>query len=154
MLTIQSVDFRRELNKLGLDGRGHASAYGILGFQPSKELFQALSKRCEELFKGIKEEVIFRDVPHLAMWIKTPSKGYRTAKENCYLLNHHRVYLRYTGDLSRIEKKRGNDKYSVYSVDGIEVRCFDNDLTFEDGLILPMLEKGRPVLQLARSIEE
>ena len=152
--SIQSIDFRRELNKLGLDGRGHASAYGILGFQPSVELFQALSKRCEELFKDIKEEIIFRDVPHLAMWIKTPSKGYRTSKENCYLLNHHRVYLRYTGDISRIEKKRGNDKYSVYSVDGIEVRCFDNDLTFENGLILPMLEKGRPVLQLARSIED
>lgn len=152
--SIQSVDFRKELNKLGLDGRGHASAYGILGFQPSGELFQLLSDKCDELFSGIDETVIFREVPHLSLWMKTPSKGYRISKENCYLLNHHRVYLKYTGDLSRIEKKRGNDKYSVYSVDGIEVRCFDNELTFEDGLILPMLEKGRPVLQLARSLED
>ena len=152
--SIQSIDFRKELNKLGLDGRGHASAYGILNFQPSEQLFESLSKRCTELFADVKEEVIFRDVPHLSLWIKTPSKGYRTSKENCYLLNHHRIYLRYTGDLSRIEKKRGNDRYSIYSVDGIEVKCFNNELTFENGLILPMLEKGRPVLQLARFIDE
>ena len=87
------------------------------------------------------------------MWLRNIKKGYRVSKENCFLLNHHRIHIRYTGDISRITKKRGNEKYAIYDVDGIEVRCFDLELNFETGLILPMLEKGRPVLQLAKEIE-
>lgn len=151
--SIQSVDFRKELNVTGIDGRGHASAYGILNFSKDVSLWNEISNICDRLFSNISEKVVFQDVPHLGMWIRSPLKGYRISKNNCYLLNHHRIYLKYTGDISRIEKKRGNDKYSIYSVDGIEVRCFDNELTFEDGLILPMLEKGRPVLQLAKKLK-
>ena len=55
--------------------------------------------------------------------------------------------------MTTITKKRGNEKYAIYDVDGIEVRCFDLNLNFETGLILPMLEKGRPVLQLAKELE-
>lgn len=150
--SIQSIDFRRELNKLGIDGRGHASAYGILNFQEDFDLFERVSKRCTELMDSIDESLTYRDVAHLGLWMRDRKKGYRTSRENCYLLNHHRVYLRYTGDLDSIVKKRGNDKYAVYQVDGIEVRCFDLELSFADGLILPMLEKGRPVLQLAEKL--
>lgn len=150
--SIQTIDFRRELNKVGLDGRGHASAYGILNFRYDLDLFEKISDRVSELLEDYDDTVNFIEVPHLSMWIRTPSKGYRTSKKNCYMLNHHRTYIRYTGDISKIHKKRGNDKYAVYSVDGIEVRSFDLDLDFETGLILPMLEKGRPVLQLAKAL--
>ena len=116
------------------------------------DLFEKISDRVSELLEDYDDTVNFIEVPHLSMWIRTPSKGYRTSKKNCYMLNHHRTYIRYTGDISKIQKKRGNDKYAVYSVDGIEVRSFDLDLDFETGLILPMLEKGRPVLQLAKAL--
>ena len=87
------------------------------------------------------------------MFMRDPRKGYRISKENCFLLNHHRVHIKYTGSIENITKKRGNEKYAIYDVDGIEVRCFDLELNFETGLILPMLEKGRPVLQLATSVD-
>lgn len=152
--SIQTVDFRRELIKVGVDGRGHASAYGIIGFEKDFELFDRISEVCTELFEGITDSVTFVDVPHLGIWMRNPRRGYRISRNNCYLLGHHRTYLRYTGSPDAIHKKRGNDKYAVYEVNGIEVRTFDVALTFEDGLILPMLEKGRPVLQLARKISD
>lgn len=150
--SVQSVDFRRELNAFGIDGRGHASAYGILNFSKDEDLWKKISNRCTKLFEQVDESLTYKEVAHLGMWMRDRKKGYRISKENCYLLNHHRVYLKYVGDLSKIEKKRGNDKYAVYQVDGIEVRCFNLDLDFETGLILPMLEKGRPVLQLAERL--
>lgn len=150
--SVQSVDFRRELNRFGIDGRGHASAYGILNFSKDFEKFARIAKRCEELFETVSDKVPVKEVGHLGMWMRDRKKGYRTSKENCYLLNHHRVHLRYVGDISQIEKKRGNDKYAIYTVDGIDVKCFDLELNFETGLILPMLEKGRPTLQLVRGM--
>lgn len=151
--SIQTVDFRKSLNDFGIDGRGHAAAYGILNFEKDEELFKKISDRCSQLFEGVSTEVPYITVGHLGMWLRDIKKGYRVSKENCFLLNHHRIHIRYTGDISRITKKRGNEKYAIYDVDGIEVRCFDLELNFETGLILPMLEKGRPVLQLAKEIE-
>lgn len=151
--SVQTIDFRKSLNDFGIDGRGHAAAYGILKFSKDEELFERISERCAQLFQGVSMEIPTINVSHLGMWMRDPRKGFRTSNNNCYLLNHHRVHIKYTGDLENITKKRGNEKFAIYEVDGIEVRCFDLELNFKTGLILPMLEKGRPVLQLATSIE-
>ena len=151
--SVQTIDFRKSLNDFGIDGRGHAAAYGILNFSENEELFKKISDRCIELFDGVTLEVPQIRVGHLGMFMRDPRKGYKISKENCFLLNHHRVHIKYTGSIDNITKKRGNDRYAIYDVDGIEVRCFDLELNFKTGLILPMLEKGRPVLQLATSVE-
>ena len=102
-------------------------------------------------------------------------KGNQIAKENCYVRDIHRTYLKYTGDnivtvretfhmeelsqealasgikpdvVSRgisyryVRDKNGDPKrkYAEYVVEGFKIKSFG--ATIQEGLILPILEKG------------
>lgn len=151
--SIQAVDFRRELKKLGLDGHGHANAFGIYGFSEDYEFLSKIANRVSELVAGVETDVKYIEVSHLGLLVRDPRKGLRLCKENSFKLSHNMVHIKYTGDTSRIEKVRGSDRYAVYKVDGIEVRSFDLDLNFDNAYILPILERGRPVFQLSKEVK-
>lgn len=146
--SIQDIDFRRELIKIGIDGRGHASAYGILNFRKRKSLFNKASEVCTELFKKHTFKVEFYDIDSsLSMWVRS-KQGYQLAKENSFRLSHNRIYLRFRGLPHQVKRLQGNDKYAIYDITGAAVRTFSPELDIADGLILPMLERGNVTLQL------
>lgn len=143
---IKRASFRGNIN--GLNYRegllkkftclGHSSAFGIKGMIPSKALFKECNKICSniEVNSNWSRKVI--EVVNMSLFVN--KNAYEVAEDNIYCLTQNRTYIKYTGN--NIERKRSGANYAEYLVNGIPVKCFDPKITFEDGLILPILDRG------------
>lgn len=143
---VSRASFRGRINGLGyLDrlvervyGVGHESAFGIKEFEPSEELLNWVDATvgCVEKDSNYKRRV--KNVSNLSMFVLNGGK--HIGLDNSYSLSQNWTYLKYTG--SNIKKKRSSYKCQEYNVDGVSILCFDKNLNFENGLILPMVERG------------
>ena len=121
-----------------VNGIGHGPAFGIRGLKPSKELFQKINEECKSLEENEDFSVGYITTKNLSMTAN--QRGYDIGVDNMYCLSQHRQYIKYNG--TNIKKHRTGAKYTEYSIDGVLVMCFDNDLKPEEDLIMPILERG------------
>lgn len=133
---INGNDYRKALEGI-IEGVGHPSAFGIKNLIPSNPLFERINNICQDLDNGKSARGAVIDVSNLSFFSSRDAK--RVGTENAYCLAQNRTYVRYTGN--GIQKKRSGANYQEYSIDGIAVMCFDKTVDFNNGLILPILER-------------
>ena len=145
-LFVKRASFRGHINGLDYQGAlfelfqclGHKSAFGIKGIVPSKETFKRANKLCSlvEEDSGYIRKVI--NVVNMSMFVNR--NAYEIAEDNLYALSQNKTYIKYVG--TDIQNKRSGANYKEYSVNGIPVKCFDLKKDFDNGLILPTLDRG------------
>lgn len=140
---LDNVDYLSIFRKHGVKAEGHKNAFGVLPM-PIKDIdFDALSKdiRDEELAKSSKMyEGRVIQVQNLSMYTKGANA--KVAEYNNYVRDTGRVYLRYAGDNVKVEQR---GKMWMYMIDGVQVKSFDESVNLNNGLILPILERGEYV---------
>lgn len=146
---INGLDYRSKLLKI-INGVGHGSAFGIKSLIPSKKLFLEANKICSDVEVDSNHVTDITEVLNLSFF--AVRNGFEYGEYNMYCLTQHRKYIKYTG--KNIEKHRSGANYIEYSVDGLPVMCFDVSLNFENGLILPINERGNLALYLEAGVEE
>lgn len=137
------VDYLSILRKHGFDAEGHKNAFGVKSVDFSKVDLVALNEEIRQAEHGY-EERKYRNrilpVNNLSFFLQ--SKEVKIADYNNYVRDPSRLFIKYTG--SNIERhKRG--KVIDFTLDGVQVLCFDEDLTVENSLILPVKERGNYV---------
>lgn len=138
---VNGLNYLKAVTKDGLiDGVGHEPAFGIIRINTTEEVFREVGRRCIEVESGNenKRKIIY--VNNMSMFVG--EKGYNVAMENCFCLSQNRTYLKFTGDKEDIVKKRSGARYTEYSINGVSVMCFDDNLKPDKDLILPMLERN------------
>ena len=146
---INGLDYQKVLNNIGdvgkgIVGVGHHSAFGIKHLNPSKGLFSELNNAFEELEKNSNYKKKIIPVENLSFFVSRNGKA--IGEENMYMLSQNKTYVKYMG--TNIQKKNGYTSAQEYIVDGISVMCFDSNVNFDNGLILPMQERGNLRLYL------
>lgn len=116
---------------------GHPPAFGVISMKIDDDLFRKLSEICNNLENENTYVRKVKEVKNLAMFMN--STGNKIAVDNMYCLSRNRTYVKYTGKNIKIRRK--GKTYTEYMVDGLQVMCFDNDLNFDTGLILPIKER-------------
>lgn len=137
---INGIDYQSALGGL-FECVGHKSAFGIKGLRANKETFMKANSICRLLEEKTNYTKKVIEVPNLAMF-----NSKKLAEDNMYCLSQNRTYIKYIGNV--IKNKRGGGGFMEYSVNGIPVMCFDNSVDFENGLVLPILDRGIPTFYL------
>lgn len=140
---INGLNYLKSLSKI-IHGVGHGSAFGIKELIPSKKLFSKANDICIEVEENSNYVKDVTSVVNLGMFVSR--KGFEYGEYNMYCLTQNKKYVKYNG--SRIIKKRTGAKYNEYEVDGIVVKCFDEKVNFDNGLILPINERGNLCMYL------
>lgn len=165
--------------QMGIEADGHPPAFGIKNFYPDTDMWLTLDTMIGRLEEGKALSCNIIETASLSAVMR--QKGSKLAKENCFVRDIHRTYIKYTGDnIIKIRETyhmqeispvavncgekpdvvengksykyvRGKDgkpkvKYLEYVVDGYKIKSFG--ATLENGLILPILEKGYTCLYL------
>lgn len=97
------VKYREMALSLGLDAQGHSGAFGILNFNPTKELWSRLNEAVGIADGSHTQTVKVIETSNLAFTIL--QKGLHTATENCYVRDMYRTYFKYTGSKAIILKE-------------------------------------------------
>lgn len=128
--------FRRH----GFDAEGHQNAFGVKGVNFDTLDLQALNQELAEKEAGYNQrKYLGRILEVNSLSFFSNSENSQIADHNNYVRDARRVYLRYTGsNITRQEKGRA----VLYQVDGYKVLSFEPDLDFNNGLILPVKERG------------
>lgn len=140
---INGLNFLKDLSKT-IDGVGHGSAFGIKNLIPSKKLFKTVNEICKAVEVDSNYTKDITTVMNLGMF--TTRKGREYGEYNMYCLSQNRKYVKYKG--KRIQSKRLSANYKEYEVDGIIVKCFNENTNFDNGLILPIIERGNLCMYL------
>lgn len=146
---INGLDYLSSLRGI-IHGVGHGSAFGIKSLIPSRKLFEKANEICRDVEVDSNHVTSITEVLNLSFF--ATRKGYEYGEYNMYCLTQNRKYLKYTG--KNIERHRSGANYIEYSVDGLPVMCFDIKLNFDNGLILPINERGNLALYLEAGVEE
>jgi single-stranded DNA-specific DHH superfamily exonuclease len=137
------VDYLDVFRKHGFRAEGHKNAFGVISVDFAKVDLEAMNAEIARLEHGYEErkyEGRIFEVNNLAFFLK--SKNQQFADHNNYVRDPHRVFLRYTGsNVERYQKGRAVE----FTVDGIKVMSFDQDLSLENALVLPVRERGNYV---------
>lgn len=134
------VDYLTLFRKHGFTGEGHKNAFGVMNTDISKINLDALDTEICELEKNSKKTTYdgrVIEVTNLSMYLK--GKNLEIAELNNYVRDAKRTYLKYVGSGA---KRYPKGKMWEYTIDGVTVKCFDEDLNLENGLILPLLERN------------
>lgn len=139
-----SVDYLGVFRKYGFAGRcdGHKVAFGVLPSNLSEIDFAGLSSEIGALeAEAAKHEYENRvvDVDNMSVFIHS-SMLKEIALSNIYVRDSHRMYIRYTGT-NVVRNQRGN--MYEFNIDGIVVKCFNDDITTANGYILPIYDRGQ-----------
>ena len=124
-----------------LEGRGHGSAFGIIGLMPNKKLFTEVDRICGELEESCGYEQKLQRVVNLSFFVN--GKAFNVAEDNMYKLSQNQTKLYYVGHGVVIKRKGAN--YTEYEVDGVPVMYFGlpiKDIYNNMPLITPTLERG------------
>lgn len=145
---VNGLDYLSRLVKY-VDGVGHGPAFGIRNLKPSKDLFNSINTECKLLEESTDFSVDYIKSNNLSMIAN--SKAYDIGVDNIYCLSQNRKYILYTGN--NIKEKRSGAKYKEYSIDGVSVLSFDNNLDPRKDFILPIIERGILCFYLNKSSE-
>lgn len=134
---INGIDYLKATKGL-IEGIGHQSAFGVLNLKPRKDLFKKVSDACGKIEEGYVTTNTVTPTTNLAIFANRFGRSF--ANFNMFCLAQNSKYVRYVG--SNIKVLVNGDSFQKYKVDGIEVKCFDSNLNFSNGLIFPILERG------------
>lgn len=134
---INGIDYLKATKDL-IEGIGHQSAFGVLNLKPRKDLFRKVSDACGKIEEGYVTTNTITPTTNLAIFANRFGRTY--ANFNMFCLAQNSKYVRYVG--SNIKVLVNGDSFQKYKVDGIEVKCFNSNLNFSNGLIYPILERG------------
>jgi single-stranded-DNA-specific exonuclease len=159
------VHYRTAFHSLGIDAQGHQVAFGIRDFTFTNDTWINLDAKLTFINQGHKPTVKLITASSLSYVLNAKGKiinasapdslaqgvatrGYDIAYENCFVRDMYRTYIRYTGNL--FTKMNSHKGYTEYLINGLTVKCFDDDIDPKTGLILPLLEKGYVQLYLKK----
>lgn len=108
-----NVPYLRVFRNNGLNAQGHQNAFGIIDFEPSQEIFQAIDDAVGEVEQDYVDTRDIIDVTNLAMIANKQIKMrdgqlmslYEVAQDNCYVRDNYRHFLRYLGTNYKIVKE-------------------------------------------------
>lgn len=178
-----NVDYLSKFLELGIEAKGHPTAFGITEFQPNKMLLERINECIGKIEQAHIQTTKVYEVSNLSVFLL--QKGLDIARENLYVRDMYRTYIKYKGnniqektrkykieeltleDMERgvvpdiyekqknyryIRDRKGNKKvsYIEYLIDGKLVKSFGVEI--ENGVILPILEKGYIQLYVRESI--
>lgn len=139
-----SVDYLSVFRRHGFEGHcdGHTVAFGILPSKLSDVDFGALSAEIGQLEAQAElTEYANRIVPVSNMSTFLHSDMLRDiAMTNIYVRDSYRVYLQYMGT-NAVKNVKG--KLFEFNIDGVIVKCFNDDLDTRNGHILPIYDRGQ-----------
>lgn len=137
---VNGLDYLNAINEKvdGIVGIGHPSAFGVVELNPIKEVFSKVDKVCKEVEGNNVQRLNITPTMNLSVFASNEGKKY--AEYNMYCLAQHNMYIRYLGDNIKVLKNTPN--FQNYKVDGVDVKCFDPNLNFSNGLIYPIYERG------------
>lgn len=122
---------------------GHQEAFGILSMQITQDLFKriddAITTEYATYRKEHKETAIKIKVTNLQRQIQIDKKS---VVYNAFVRNAYRVYYDCRACVYEKYKESKQKSYIEYKIDGVIVKCFNAQLTPENGLVLPMLSNG------------
>lgn len=90
-----NLDYLSAIRGLGIQAEGHPPAFGIINFNPTKELWLEIDKVVGEVDNSHKSTVTIYDVNNLSIFLM--QRGMNIANENCYVRDMFRSYIHYTG---------------------------------------------------------
>lgn len=136
------VDYLSIFQSEGFNAAGHKGAFGVLDTDLSNINWESLNAKIkkaeEEVSKNLQALKKIVKINNLSTYMN--NETYKKIPEyNSFVRSQNRIYLKYTGNNYT---KRLLGKLILYTVDNIKVKCFDEDITMENGYILPMIEKG------------
>lgn len=137
------VDYLYLLRSQGVRAEGHAGAFGILEMSNDVD-FNMINNLIAEKEFGYttrKYEGRIHEVSNLAFFVSSDMFN-EIANYNNYVRDYERIYLKYTGGLEGVERNFYGKKIE-YTIDGITVTCFDEELTLSTDLLLPLTERGQ-----------
>lgn len=146
---INGLEYRKGIMEV-IHGVGHGSAFGIKELYPSKQLFYRVNEICTEVEEDSAYCKDVTMVANLAMFVNRHGKEY--GEYNMYCLSQNRRLVKYIG--RRIVKKQLSANYHEFDVDGVIVKCFDKNVNFDNGLILPINERGNLCMYLEENVQE
>ena len=139
-----SVDYLSIFRSHGFDGYcdGHTVAFGILPYKLNNVDFEGLSAAIGEAEAAAEQTEyanrIFQ-VNNMSTYLH--SDMLRTlAMTNIYVRDSHRVYIQYTG--TNVTKNM-KGKLIEFNIDGVIVKCFNDDIDTRNGYILPIYDRGQ-----------
>lgn len=132
------IDYLNLLRSLDIKAEGHKYACGILSIDIDDEKIEDINRGIKYLERGHVETRRIIEVSNLSMFYS--SRCGRIADNNNYVRDSYRTFIKYIGN--NYFKRKDGDSYIEYEVDGYEVKCFDPELTPNNGYIVPITEKG------------
>lgn len=152
--------YREELvRQLGLDGRGHSVAFGVVGLQPSVDLFERVSAVCQQVDAGDSYRVPYVTVYDLEDFMS--SAGYKIADYNQYVLSQNRIRVRFVGECYQAVAK---DNFQLYRLSNTSRRslavirgflsAYQQGLDPSNALLEVSLENGQVALTVSSRFED
>lgn len=124
------IDYNREFNKIGIHAEGHAGAFGIQQFTPSKDIWEQLNTLCEtlEAHHGATYKVI--ETTTLATMLNSSGIMQKIATDNCYVRDMYRTFIKYKG--TRVKVNKHTYRYTMFSdEDYLDMRPADGKIDGE-----------------------
>lgn len=144
------IDYLSLFREFGFKCDGHKNAFGVTGGSLHDINLVELNNRLIELEKDYKSKYYegrVLEVNNMMLFLQ--SKNVQIAEINNYVRDQYRIYIKYTGKNIKVEKR---GKVYDYILDGVRVTCFDEGLSVENALILPIKERGKYIQFYMRSM--
>lgn len=147
--TLDNVDYLRLFKDLGAVADGHKNAFGFSKFvaNDKAELNDILKIIEDNASKTTHSNIV--EVRNLSVFERGSAKD--IANYNIYARSHKMVYLRYIGNIANCKCDISGKLYK-WVIDGVVVKSFSPDITPENGLILPIKERGYMAYYLREGI--
>lgn len=137
----EDVDYLSIFRKHGFDSEGHDGAFGVKSFDKNTVDYNALSAEIGEMERGYTErKYVDRVIEVTNLHLFTSGNKSAVADYNNYVRDNARILVKYTG--KNIEEKKIGRMTEFY-LDGVRVMSFEDGLTPENGLIMPLRERGQ-----------
>lgn len=136
-----SVDYLGLFKKYGFRCDGHRNAFGIMDCDLKDVDFIGLNTEIERLeAEAERHEYENRlvSVDNLSVFMHSDLLK-QIAMTNIFVRDSYRIYLKYTGTNA---KRTVRGKMFEYNIDGVMVKCFDEDIDTSNGYILPIYDRN------------
>lgn len=135
------VNYLEIFRRHGFEAGGHGAAFGIISVDLSRVDFHALNAdiaKAEEGYEERKYAGRVLEVQDMNFFLQ--SRNRQIAEFNNYVRDNQRIYLKYTG---KNVKKEERGKAIHFMLDGQKALAFDETISVENDLVLPLIERGK-----------
>lgn len=140
---LDNVDYLSLFRDFGFNADGHKNAFGVMQTDLSKidlEMLNYVIEKVEQMSKGRVSSRVF-DVVNLSTFKDAKS----LAISNIYSRSCNMQFIRYVGRNAVLDKQ---GKLFLWHIDGVPVKCFSEEITPKNGVIVPLYDRGYLVFYL------